>query len=264
MGGFQFNGCGAKDYFTKIKYLGDQLCPYCKKIAPFYLEKGKFKISVIWIPTITLKERYAIMCEKCKEGRWIEDSEAYSILNNNTNVQEVLSDYYQYGIKKESEEAANHDLSNTDNVILDSMEKKICSKCGSEVYGTFCSVCGTKYSKNSVNESASVKLCSKCGAEVTGAFCGMCGTKYLSEENSTTINEEQHKLICSNCGAEMEGDFCGRCGKKNQKNLDASNKANKESDRKQFTQEWECSLCGTKNPENSNKCSLCGCTKNEN
>lgn len=69
MGGFRFNGCGVTDHFKKIKPLGQHLCPNCKKIAEFALEEANTKIDIVYIPTFTLKSRYAIMCSKCKEGK---------------------------------------------------------------------------------------------------------------------------------------------------------------------------------------------------
>lgn len=76
MGGFTINGFGAKEYFTKVKYLGDKMCPNCNNTTPFYLEKAKYKVAMLYIPTVTIKERYVIMCERCGRGNYIEDAEA--------------------------------------------------------------------------------------------------------------------------------------------------------------------------------------------
>ncbi len=281
MGGFQFNGCGAKDYFSKVKYVGEQMCPNCKKIAPFYLEKGNFKVSVFWIPTVTLKERYAIMCEKCKEGKWIEDAEAYKILNGNGYTpNELVSNSTETslpkcpqcgaavdgafcgkcGVKIEKTEISNGNAY-TENTVSDSLKKCICSKCGSEVEGAFCSKCGTKYSEPADSKCESKKICSKCGSEVDGAFCGICGTKYISTKETTIPIEEPPEHKCSNCGAEVDGDFCGKCGAKHLKNSDVPIETDEQSKDRAVPQQWECSLCGIKNPQESSKCSLCGCEK---
>lgn len=68
MGGYRINGCGVTDHFKKIKPLGQHLCPYCKKDTEFFLEESKKKIDVFYIPTITLKSEYAVMCKKCGQG----------------------------------------------------------------------------------------------------------------------------------------------------------------------------------------------------
>ena len=215
MGGFQLDGCGAKDYFTKIKYLGEHLCPNCNKVTPTYLEKGKFKISVFWIPTVTLKERYAIMCEKCEQGRWIEDSEAYRLLNGGT---------YDPNMPIQAEAVAVSTASVNGNTVL----VKTCPKCGAEVQGMFCGICGARYEEPVavkpepvIEDTVSVKKCPKCGADVSGMFCGICGTKY------DVAHVEQDK----------------------------------KPEEKKLSDKWECSLCGTKNPQTSEKCSLCGCEK---
>ena len=206
MGGFRVNGCGAVDYFTKMKYLGNYMCPNCKVITPFYLEKGKFKISVLWIPTVTLKERYGIMCALCQNGKWIEDAEAYKLLGGNS--------------YSPNETGQNEVLQN-------------------ELKGSF-------------------PKCPQCGAEVDGAFCGACGTKYSEPE---VVIEAETIKKCSKCGAKVEGTFCGKCGAKLWEVMDEPGKAEIESEEKASQQEWECSLCGTKNPQNLDKCSLCGCEK---
>lgn len=281
MGGFQFNGCGAKDYFSKVKYLGEHMCPNCKKIAPFYLEKGSFKVSVFWVPTVTLKQRYAIMCENCKEGKWIEDAEAYKILNGNTYMpNELVTNITEASFSKCPQCGADIDgafcgkcgaqfeqredstgTTYVENSISVSVKKGICSNCGSEVDGAFCSKCGTKYLEPAVNKSEHSKICSKCGAEVDGNFCGICGTKYILTEDTTIPVKEQPKPKCSKCGAEVDGNFCGKCGAEHQKSSDPPSETDNQSKGKTVPQEWECSLCGTKNPQDLSKCSLCGCEK---
>ncbi len=194
MGGFQFNGCGARDYFKKMMYIGDQMCPICQRVTPFYLEKGKFKISVFWIPTITLKERYAILCDKCKQGKWIEENEMYKIMAGQPYVVGEIAKPIVVGK---------------------------CSQCGAEIDGVFCSNCGARndkpensqgisnYIDNAESVAASKRICSNCGDEVESAFCRNCGTKYAPPLEQATVDDNK----CSNCGAEVRGKFCTECGK---------------------------------------------------
>lgn len=233
MSGFRINGCGAKDYFKKVKYLGEQMCPNCKMKTPFYLEKGEFKVSVFWIPTVTLKERYAIMCEVCEEGKWIEDATAYSILNGNADTQ-------TQAIQQKA---------------VSSSRK--CPKCGAEMEGAFCGKCGAKYTQPVSAPPKPLKICSNCGAEVFSSFCGKCGTKYWEQ----TPYRKVPLKTCSNCGAEVEGDFCGKCGMRFQRSSVEPIVLEKRQVQKSVSQEWKCYLCGTSNPQNSNICSLCGCEK---
>ena len=168
MGGFLFNGCGAKDYFNKEKYLGKQMCPNCNKVTRFFLEKGKYKITVFWIPTITLKQRYSILCEECKMGHWIDDDEAYKILSDRTYMSNMSAP-----------------------IELFSTARK-CPKCGTEITGAFCGKCGTKYVETVAKVEPTKKFCAQCGTEVEGHFCVNCGTKIIQEpinSDSNTVNE---------------------------------------------------------------------------
>ena len=45
----------------------------------------------------------------------------------------------------------------------------VCSNCGSQENGNFCSKCGTKIEKQ--------KFCANCGEKITGNFCSNCGAK---------------------------------------------------------------------------------------
>ncbi|MDO5348751.1 MAG: zinc-ribbon domain-containing protein [Lachnospiraceae bacterium] len=70
MGGFRVNGCGVTDHFKKVKSLGTHVCPDCKNSAEFFLEEVKQKIDIVFIPTLTLKSQYAVMCKKCRRGSY--------------------------------------------------------------------------------------------------------------------------------------------------------------------------------------------------
>ena len=282
MGGFQLNGCGAKDYFTKVKYLGDKVCPKCGKLASFYLSKGKFKVSVFWVPTVTLKERYAVMCEKCQEGYWIDNSEAYKILSSSSFD---LNSLKGESISKTSNRTCSNCGAEVDGDFCGmcgtkytepvAVQSRRCSNCGAEVDGAFCSVCGTKYAEP---QSQPEKKCPKCGATVTGKFCAYCGTKYTEGEVA-----QPEKRLCSVCSSEVVGEFCGFCGTRYGESKDSSNISetdnnsfgvsgeetvmnngdikNEEPSNTAVSNTWECSLCGTNNLLTADKCSLCGSSK---
>ncbi len=288
MGGFLYNGCGARDYFTKVKYLGDHLCPNCNRMAPFHLEKGDYKIAVLWIPTVTLKERYAVLCEKCKEGVFVEQADVNSILNGNMSVPDVMNKLTevqatqqcpQCGAELDGEFCGECGAKYTDFAKVPPVGNdvvKICASCGSEVEGVFCSKCGTKYAVSMIENPVTIveepeptKICANCGAEVNDAFCSKCGTKYIVPELVVDVHPVEEVVpvkICASCGAEVEGSFCGKCGTKYQHISEPPKEEHPEltkvgSTEEAIPQEWECSLCGTKNPKDSNKCSLCGCEK---
>ena len=79
MGGFLFNGFGVADKFKKVKSLGFRTCPNCGKYKEFHLCEVKRKIHLLYIPTISYKNSYAIMCSHCEKGKYIPDEQAHAI-----------------------------------------------------------------------------------------------------------------------------------------------------------------------------------------
>ncbi len=80
MGGFLFNGCGASDSYNKVQDIGEFHCKFCSKNRMFGLYELARKVRVIWIPTVTLNTKYAVICEKCKNGIYVEDDVRDAIL----------------------------------------------------------------------------------------------------------------------------------------------------------------------------------------
>ena len=80
MGGFTINGCGAADSFKKMKYLGTSYCASCSRETETYLCQVNRKINVFYIPTITLKSSYGVICWKCKQGHYVSQEEAGKLL----------------------------------------------------------------------------------------------------------------------------------------------------------------------------------------
>lgn len=81
MGGFMINGCGAADSYYQLKFLETRQCSCCKKPRSFSLMELKMKIRVIFIPTVTIKKRYAIVCESCKNGFFVEEAQKDAIMH---------------------------------------------------------------------------------------------------------------------------------------------------------------------------------------
>lgn len=69
MGGYRVNGCGWSDRLKTIRTLGTFYCPTCGKPTVFTLDKVSTKVDVLWIPTVTLKTKHAIVCSVCKNGK---------------------------------------------------------------------------------------------------------------------------------------------------------------------------------------------------
>lgn len=86
MGGFTVNGCGATDRFYHLKSLSSLFCPKCGKETEFHLDEVKRKIDVIFIPTATISVKYAIMCDKCKQGWYVSDTDKNDILSDRVTV----------------------------------------------------------------------------------------------------------------------------------------------------------------------------------
>ncbi len=244
MGGFTVNGLGAKDYFKKLKYLGEHECPFCHNVAQMNLEKSTFKVALFYIPTIPLKkEQYSIMCKKCGQGRVISENMMHRLM--------LLEMPYS-----ETEAILHGGSSGT---VVDAEPAldggNICPKCGAAVQGgMFCGMCGTKLTEQ-VREIPQIDLvplemkkrfCNNCGSEIeVGDFCGMCGTRYVEETESV-----QHPLQVQADSVPAVIYFGPESGEMNTAETDGTGD--------EHTARWECFLCGTMNGYESDFCSLCG------
>jgi len=245
MSGVQVNGCGAIDYFKKLKHLGDQECPTCKKVSAVYLERAKFKVSIFWIPTVTLKKRYAIMYEPCKHGKWIKDDEAQEILGENPGTPAVaapnppaasLPTCPNCGAPMEGAFCGKCGTKRAEPAVSPSpvphtpapqpaahtapvpVRSGVCYHCGAALDGPFCGACGAKQPEPTPVTRETPKRCANCGAELDGPFCGNCGAKYTPAAAPVTSAPMPSKPTCVNCGAVLEGHFCSRCGASAQPN----------------------------------------------
>lgn len=191
MGGFRFNGCGVADHFKVIKSLGTHICPSCKKPTEFTLDEANQKIDILWIPTFTLKSRYAVMCKKCKTGEFCSAEWAGYLLNQSGSPEVFLeSEAKKKGWSVETQsfsgtvpaiqQTAAPPLPEKVNPVkqpVSSNTQLTCPSCGNiqEVGNKFCSKCGQKLTA----AASRVKFCSGCGAKITDGmlFCSECGRK---------------------------------------------------------------------------------------
>lgn len=199
MGGFRFNGCGATDHFKKIRSLGIHMCPKCKRASEFFLEEAKFKIDVFFIPTVTLKTRYAVMCGKCREGELCSDQWAVNLLNGTGPLPVIFESQAQEAVQPAvSQETAS---SVPETISCDSSEQAV---------------------QQPVSKGVTAPLffkCPHCGITQLreGAFCSFCG-KPAPEESSASGSDAKSssERVCPGCGTKIEGDasFCMECGMK--------------------------------------------------
>lgn len=138
MGGFTVNGCGASDHYKKIKSLGFYECANCKKVTEYFLVEAKFKIDVFFIPTVTLKSRYAVKCGKCeRSGEYCSDEWASRLMNEGDQHSMIFESEYLQNTACEKPAPAGTETTSA---------KKFCGKCGSPILedSCFCVHCGTK------------------------------------------------------------------------------------------------------------------------
>ena len=239
MGGFRINGCGVADHFKKIKSLGMHVCPVCGKDAEFFLEEAKQKIDVIFIPTVTLKSRYAVMCKKCGQGRFCSEQWAIQLINSSAPPAVIFeSDVQQTPppvpesippapeIRSEIAVTSPQTPKPTRGVSS-SLSFFRCPQCGVTQIreGNFCSYCNYRidpipedpnsYSQSEQKRtlppvSSALDICPSCGSHLKkeSKFCTNCGQP-LGQVCSV-------RRVCPGCGAKvLDGmSFCMECGRK--------------------------------------------------
>lgn len=87
MGGFTINGFGAADSYYPIRPIGEFYCSDCQKNKPFSLMELRMKIRVLFIPTVTINTKYAIVCEHCHSGYYVDEQTKDDILQNRVHIQ---------------------------------------------------------------------------------------------------------------------------------------------------------------------------------
>ena len=92
MAGFLINGCGAADSYYKLKSVGEAYCSCCRKQKPWELAMLKMKIRVVFIPTVSVSTKYAVMCSGCRQGYYVSEEQKKFILDNPPSCVEVQPD----------------------------------------------------------------------------------------------------------------------------------------------------------------------------
>lgn len=241
MGGFRIDGCGVTDHFKNIKSLGMHSCPSCKKLAEFTLDEANQKIDVFWIPTLTLKSRYAVMCKKCKNGEFCSAEWAGYLLNQ-TADQDII---FESQAKAKGWSPVTRSFQGTvsqQHVPVQSTQSVSrpapaataravtqpgapggsdaptffkCVHCGVTQMreGNFCAYCGKpapelEPPKQNAPSGAGIVICPSCGnrQEAGSKFCFQCGQKLAAEPPG--------ERSCPHCGAKVEAGmlFCMECG----------------------------------------------------
>jgi len=208
MGGFRFNGCGVTDHFKLIKNLGVHSCPSCKKLAEFTLDEANQKIDVLFIPTLTLKTRYAVMCKKCKQGEFCS-SEWAGYLMNQTSCPEII---FESAAKAKgwSPEAGAFQRAALQQTAPVQQEQAVSQQNAESV--------SQSTGKDGGNVPNFFK-CAYCGVTQIreGKFCAYCGKPApVPELSEQEVNVEKEEITCPHCGNKQDigGKFCFRCGKK--------------------------------------------------
>ena len=196
MGGFMINGIGAADSFYPIKTIGRFQCPSCRCEQSFALMTVKLKVRVVFIPTVTLNTKYAVACENCKSGFYIEERSKNDILNKKVDVWVDENGVELIPVEKKAEQKIDY---STMTEAKDEKETIIETKPHEEAKPQVVA-----------EVSSDVKKCPHCGMTVENEslFCAFCGKKVLAE---TPVED---KKICPKCNKEFEKDrlFCNMCG----------------------------------------------------
>lgn len=80
MGGFTVNGFGAADSYYPLKPVGNFYCMACRKEQQFSVMELKRKVKILYIPTVSLYSKFAVACDKCKNGYYIEEATKNALL----------------------------------------------------------------------------------------------------------------------------------------------------------------------------------------
>ena len=92
MAGFTLNGFGASDTYHTLKELKTAHCNACKRETTFALMELKMKIRLLYIPTVSIGTKYAVVCTRCKNGYYVDERQKQFILDNPASKVEIRPD----------------------------------------------------------------------------------------------------------------------------------------------------------------------------
>lgn len=92
MAGFTINGFGASDSYRTLKDLKTSHCFSCRRDTMFALMELKMRIRLLYIPTVPIGTKYAVVCTRCKNGYYVNEEQRNFILDNPASVVTIASD----------------------------------------------------------------------------------------------------------------------------------------------------------------------------
>ena len=143
MGGFLFNGCGVADKFKKVKALGEHDCPHCGKYKPFHLCEVKRKIHICYIPTVSYRNSYAVMCSHCDNGKTVSTEWAHTLLTGEGKPEVIFE---IPGAVYATLAPAQEERGSEGSIFSANDRGDVCPRCGAvhSEHQKFCGKCGTK------------------------------------------------------------------------------------------------------------------------
>ncbi len=247
MGGFRIDGCGVSDHFKHLKSLGMYSCPACKKLAEFTLDEANQKIDVFYIPTLTLKTRYAVMCKRCENGEFCSSEWAGYLMNQTATPEiifesvakergwspeagafrrEALQQFEPTGQEQSASQPEPTGQERPASQPEPTGQERLASQTeltGQEQPALQSEPMRAKEPSQSAGAAGGIAptffKCAYCGVTQMreGNFCAYCGKPApAAEPPEREAEAEKDEKICPHCGNKQDigGKFCFRCGKK--------------------------------------------------
>ena len=143
MGGVMVNGCGAADSYYPQLILGKHYCRYCKSIQEFDLMEVKRKIRVFYIPTVAINTKFAVVCKKCKEGLYVDNTLRDELFYGRASMETANGEIV---FKRANGEQKKLNDDETKEQKTEEEPARFCKTCGEPVAAgqAFCAFCGTE------------------------------------------------------------------------------------------------------------------------